>query len=71
MQRPWYFSLNFYPISEHLTNDVFAGAGLGMRPTTNTGNGLIDSIVWVKPPGESDGTSVTTAARYDTRQFPF
>ncbi|KIJ47919.1 glycoside hydrolase family 6 protein [Sphaerobolus stellatus SS14] len=27
---------------------------------------LIDSIVWVKPPGESDGTSNSSAARYDT-----
>ncbi|KLO07098.1 cellulase [Schizopora paradoxa] len=42
------------------------GAGLGMRPTTDTGNDLIDSIVWVKPPGESDGTSNQTAPRYDT-----
>lgn len=47
----------------------YAGAGLGMRPTTDTGNDLIDSIVWVKPPGESDGTSNTTAPRYDTRKF--
>ena len=43
------------------------GAGLGTRPTTNTGNTLIDAIVWVKPPGESDGTSNSSAPRYDTR----
>ncbi|GJJ14227.1 Beta-glucosidase cel3A [Clathrus columnatus] len=42
------------------------GAGLGPRPSTNTGNTLIDSIVWVKPPGESDGTSNTSSPRYDT-----
>ncbi|THH06675.1 hypothetical protein EW145_g3921 [Phellinidium pouzarii] len=42
------------------------GAGLGMRPTTDTGNTLIDSIVWVKPPGESDGTSNSSSPRYDT-----
>ncbi|KAI5122378.1 hypothetical protein M0805_004135 [Coniferiporia weirii] len=42
------------------------GAGLGARPTTDTGNTLIDSIVWVKPPGESDGTSNTSSTRYDT-----
>lgn len=47
---------------------VFLGAGLGTRPTTDTGNDLIDAIVWVKPPGESDGTSDTTSARYDTRK---
>lgn len=45
------------------------GAGLGIRPTTDTGNTLIDAIVWVKPPGESDGTSDSTAARYDTREL--
>jgi cellulose 1,4-beta-cellobiosidase len=41
------------------------GAGFGIRPTTNTGSSLIDAIVWVKPGGECDGTSNTSAARYD------
>ncbi|KAH8726092.1 cellobiohydrolase II [Phaeosphaeriaceae sp. PMI808] len=41
------------------------GAGFGPRPTTNTGNELVDAFVWVKPGGESDGTSDTTASRYD------
>ncbi|KAH6642406.1 cellobiohydrolase-like protein II precursor [Boeremia exigua] len=41
------------------------GAGFGPRPTTNTGNSLVDAFVWVKPGGESDGTSDTTAIRYD------
>ena len=41
------------------------GAGFGIRPTLNTGSNLIDSIVWVKPGGECDGTSNSTAARYD------
>jgi len=40
-------------------------AGLGIRPTTDTGNPLIDAIVWVKPPGECDGTSNTSSPRYD------
>ncbi|KAF8587160.1 glycoside hydrolase family 6 protein [Ramaria rubella] len=40
------------------------GAGLGMRPTTNTGNDLMDASV--KPPGESDGTSDSTAPRFDS-----
>jgi cellulose 1,4-beta-cellobiosidase len=43
-------------------------AGLGVRPTSNTASsGLsnIDAYFWVKPPGESDGTSNTAAPRYD------
>jgi cellulose 1,4-beta-cellobiosidase len=28
------------------------GAGFGPRPTTNTGNDLVDAFVWVKPGGE-------------------
>jgi cellulose 1,4-beta-cellobiosidase len=34
-----------------------AGAGLGRRPTPAPAPG-IDAYVWVKPPGESDGTSM-------------
>jgi cellulose 1,4-beta-cellobiosidase len=41
------------------------GAGFGIQPTTNTGSSLIDSIVWVKPGGECDGTSNTSSPRYD------
>ncbi len=41
------------------------GAGFGIRPTTNTGSSLIDSIVWVKPGGESDGTTNQSSPRYD------
>ncbi|WYZ46799.1 hypothetical protein EsH8_IX_001024 [Colletotrichum jinshuiense] len=41
------------------------GTGFGLRPSTNTGSSLVDAFVWVKPGGESDGTSDTTAARYD------
>jgi len=29
--------------------------GLGLRPTANTSNALIDAYLWVKIPGESDG----------------
>lgn len=29
--------------------------GLGLRPTTTTGNTLVDAFLWVKVPGESDG----------------
>jgi len=42
------------------------GAGFGMRPTLNTPSSAIDAIVWVKPGGECDGTSDTSAVRYDT-----
>ncbi|KIP12323.1 glycoside hydrolase family 6 protein [Phlebiopsis gigantea 11061_1 CR5-6] len=42
------------------------GAGYGTRPTTNTGSSLIDSIVWVKPGGECDGTSNSSSPRYDS-----
>ncbi|PSR83042.1 hypothetical protein PHLCEN_2v5846 [Hermanssonia centrifuga] len=42
------------------------GAGYGTRPTTNTGSPLIDSIVWVKPGGECDGTSNSSSPRYDS-----
>jgi cellulose 1,4-beta-cellobiosidase len=34
-----------------------SGAGLGVRPTADTGIPGIDAFVWVKPPGESDGVS--------------
>jgi endoglucanase len=31
-------------------------AGLGLRPTANTGQPLVDAFLWVKTPGESDGS---------------
>ncbi|KXN92187.1 Exoglucanase 3 [Leucoagaricus sp. SymC.cos] len=42
------------------------GAGFGTHPTTNTGSSLIDSIVWVKPGGECDGTSNSSSPRFDS-----
>ena len=42
------------------------GAGFGVRPTTETGDTNTDAFVWVKPGGESDGTSDTGAVRYDS-----
>jgi cellulose 1,4-beta-cellobiosidase len=42
------------------------GAGFGMRPTTTTISSFIDAIVWVKPGGECDGTSNSSAPRYDS-----
>ncbi|KAJ5568588.1 hypothetical protein N7450_011074 [Penicillium hetheringtonii] len=41
------------------------GTGFGVRPTTDTGDALADAFVWVKPGGESDGTSDSSSARYD------
>jgi len=32
-----------------------AKAGFGIRPTTETNSSIVDSIVWAKPGGESDG----------------
>lgn len=32
-----------------------SGMTIGTKPTTNTGNSLIDAYLWVKVPGESDG----------------
>ncbi|KAI5840756.1 putative 1,4-beta-D-glucan cellobiohydrolase C [Morchella snyderi] len=41
------------------------GTGFGIRPDTATTDALLDAFVWVKPGGESDGTSDTSAVRYD------
>ncbi|KAK7040923.1 hypothetical protein VNI00_009519 [Paramarasmius palmivorus] len=43
------------------------GAGFGTRPTQETNSSLVDSIVWVKPGGESDGTTNSSSPRFDTR----
>ena len=40
------------------------GAGLGERPRAEPGP-LVDAYFWVKPPGESDGTSDPTQPRFD------
>lgn len=40
------------------------GAGIGPRPQVAP-IPLVDAYVWVKPPGESDGTSDEKAARFD------
>jgi cellulose 1,4-beta-cellobiosidase len=41
------------------------GTGFGTRPSSDTGDANVDAFVWVKPGGESDGTSNTSATRYD------
>jgi cellulose 1,4-beta-cellobiosidase len=40
------------------------GAGIGERPRVAPEAG-VDAFYWIKPPGESDGTSDSTAPRYD------
>lgn len=40
------------------------GAGLGERPRVSP-EPLLDAYVWVKPPGESDGTANPAADRFD------
>ncbi|MEY9968029.1 endoglucanase [Streptacidiphilus sp. MAP12-16] len=32
------------------------GRGLGVRPTADTGTALLDAFLWIKVPGESDGS---------------
>ena len=51
-QGPWTPSVS-YPDAQDWCNPP--DRGLGLRPTANTGNGLIDAYLWVKIPGESDG----------------
>jgi cellulose 1,4-beta-cellobiosidase len=42
-------------------------AGFGPRPTGSvSGSSYADAFVWVKPGGESDGTSDPSADRYDS-----
>ncbi|QRW00057.1 glycoside hydrolase family 6 protein [Ceratobasidium sp. AG-Ba] len=41
------------------------GAGFGARPGASSVSN-VDQIVWIKPGGESDGTSDTSAVRYDS-----
>ena len=41
------------------------GAGLGLRPTASTGVALVDAYLWVKTPGESDGSCAVTGGARD------
>lgn len=51
-QGPWTPTTS-YPDAQDWCNPP--GRGLGLKPTANTGNDLIDAYLWVKIPGESDG----------------
>jgi endoglucanase len=51
-QGPWQPDAA-YPSPEDWCNPP--GRGLGISPTSDTGNELVDAYVWIKIPGESDG----------------
>lgn len=50
---PWQYPPDVYPAHEDWCNPP--DRGLGVRPTTDTGNPLVDAYLWIKVPGESDG----------------
>ena len=52
-QGPWSVPAGTYPNNETWCNPP--DRGLGLRPTTVTGNDLVDAYLWIKVPGESDG----------------
>jgi endoglucanase len=49
---PWVPTVS-YPDKQDWCNPP--GRGLGPRPSTSTGNSLVDAYLWIKVPGESDG----------------
>jgi endoglucanase len=53
-QGHWTPPADVYPDAQDWCNPP--GRGLGVRATTNTGSPLGDALLWVKVPGESDGT---------------
>jgi endoglucanase len=53
-QGPWVPPAGKYTDAQDWCNPP--GRGVGVRPTTNTGSPLGDALLWVKVPGESDGT---------------
>jgi endoglucanase len=52
-QGPWQPTAS-YPDAQDWCNPP--GRGLGLRPTANTRVPLLDAYLWVKVPGESDGS---------------
>lgn len=53
-QGPWQPPAGVYPDAQDWCNPP--GRGLGPRPTADTGHALLDALLWVKIPGESDGS---------------
>jgi endoglucanase len=52
-QGPWTPPVGAYSDPQPWCNPP--GRGIGDRPTTKTGNALLDAKLWIKVPGESDG----------------
>ena len=52
-QGPWQPTAS-YPDAQTWCNPP--GRGVGPRPTVSTGNPLADALLWIKVPGESDGS---------------
>ncbi len=52
-QGPWTPAAS-YPDAQVWCNPP--GRGLGLRPTASTGTPLLDAYLWIKTPGESDGS---------------
>lgn len=50
---PWQYPAATYPDPQDWCNPP--GRGVGLRPTADTGDTLIDAYLWIKVPGESDG----------------
>ena len=53
-QGPWTPPAGVYPDPQDWCNPP--GRGVGLRPTATTGVPLLDAYLWVKIPGESDGS---------------
>jgi len=53
-QGPWKPTPGAYTDAQDWCNAP--GRGLGATPTADTGNPLVDAYLWVKTPGESDGS---------------
>jgi endoglucanase len=54
---PWNYAAAGYPnagVAQDWCNPP--GRGLGALPTASTGNPLVDAYLWIKTPGESDGS---------------
>lgn len=52
-QGPWSVAAATYPDNQDWCNPP--NRGVGLRPSTDTGNPLADAFLWIKIPGESDG----------------
>ena len=52
-QGPWTPTAT-YPDAQNWCNPP--GRGVGVRPTLTTGIALVDANLWIKIPGESDGS---------------